>query len=73
MATWTVQATSTGALTLTYRNRITGRVHACGTLRKGTPPSRIVDWVVRTGDAAPGDIILLTNGWQLQVLSSASA
>jgi len=62
VARWNVFENRNGTVSVVYRDRLTGYVHACGELRRDTPRGMIVDWVVKIGESNPGDIIHFDDG-----------
>ena len=67
MAIWECSERN-GELILQYRNRDSGQVFKCGTMRAGTPVEAIVSFVIGKGSAAPFDWLRLPNGDLLQML-----
>lgn len=67
MASWTAYENRNSHLTLVYRDLTRGLHYQCGEVRRDTPSSMLVEWVVRQEALRPGDLIKLPNGAVLQV------
>ena len=67
MARWNIHRTSSGTYKMTYRNLVSGTVHECGETRGDTPVTMMVDWIIKIGEANPGDVIVLPDRSVLQL------
>ena len=69
MATWLMTQTRSG-IRVRYRNE-KQELEKLGDVTPGTPPAKIADWILV--NAETGDVIMLSDGSQLQKMPAALA